>query len=299
METRSFIASDGLELFYDVFGVENPEVVLQIVHGSVEHGQRYHEFAEYLQEKGIAVYVMDQRGHGRSVKSILGELSDTDDSWSYYVKEQYQLTEIIKQDYKDAKVFILGHSMGSFVVRDYLSYYSRDVDGALISGTGSSDPITISGGKMLAKSAMKNGRHIPNEKLHNLVFGPLNKKAAKMGIDSFISRDQSVIDAYNADPACYFTITPDYAYAMTQGLGRVIRNKAYDIDTIPLMFFSGELDPVGGNNLKYVKQTVRKYLRNGNKVDLYIYDDALHEMLNETNKEEVYEDIINWINKHK
>lgn len=298
METKSFTAVDGLELVYDVYPVEEPKAVLQIIHGSVEHGLRYKHFAEFMQMNGVACYVLDQRGHGRSLKTEFGVLSDTDDSWGLFVKEQYDLTKIIKEDYKDAKVFVLGHSMGSFILRDYLSFYSRDIDGALISGTGSADPITVFGGKILIKNERKKlGYHTPSQKLTDLVFGPLNKKAQKMGIDSFISRDQKIIDLYNEDPGCGFLITVDYAKAMMDGLGRIIKSSAYDIDTIPLMIFSGEFDPVGGTNSKYVKSVARKYIKNGNDVELYIYENALHEMLNEINKQEVYDDILNWMSE--
>lgn len=297
METRSFKGFDGLDLVYDVYDVEDPKAVLQVVHGSVEHGLRYKHFAENMQANGFTVYVSDLRGHGRSLKGELGVLTDTDDSWSVYIKEQYALTEIIKESHPGEKVFILGHSMGSFIVRDYLSFFSRDVDGALLSGTGSGSWVTVQLGKLMLKSEMKKiGAHTPSQKLTDLVFEPLNKKAKKeLGIDSFISRDQEIIDKYNADPACGFLITADYAKAMIDGVGRIIRKAAYDIADIPIMIFSGEKDPVGGPNNRYIKQVTRNYLRNGNDVELYIYDDALHEMLNEINKEEVYEDIVNWM----
>lgn len=299
MVTKSFEAIDGLELVYDVFHVENPKAVLQVVHGSVEHGARYREFAKEMQSNGFAVYVMDQRGHGRSIKGEQGILSDTDDSWGLFVKEQYKLTEIIKQDYPGKKVFIMGHSMGSFIVRDYLSYYSRDIDGALLSGTGSGSWATIQLGKLMLKSEQKkNGYHTPSKKLTDLVFEPLNKKAKKtLGIDSFVSRDPEVVEKYNEDPGCGFLITVDYAKAMMDGLERIIKKSAYDIDEVPIMVFSGENDPVGGPNNKYIHQVVKNYCKNGNDVELYIYEDALHEMINEINKEEVYVDIQNWMEK--
>jgi len=296
MVTKSLKAVDGLELVYDCFDVDNPKVVLQVIHGSVEHGQRYHHFAKHMQDNGVAVYVMDQRGHGRSLIGEQGVLSNTDDSWGLFVKEQYELTKLIKSDYPDSKIVVMGHSMGSFILRDYLSFYSRDIDGAIISGTGSADPITVLGGKVLLKMEEKKiGRHTASQKLTDLVFGPLNKKAKKMGIDSFISRDQAQIDKYNNDPASGFLLTVDYAEAMMTGLGRIIKKEAYDIDEIPLMIYSGEKDPVGGTDAKYVKQVAKKYLKNGNDVELYIYKDALHEMINEINNDEVYSDVLSWI----
>lgn len=299
MNTKSFKGIDGLDIVYDRYDVENPDAVLQVIHGSVEHGLRYKHFAEFMQSKNIAVYVMDIRGHGRSLKTELGVLSDTEDSWGLIVKEQYELTKLIKEDYPNKKIVVMGHSMGSFILRDYLYFYSSDIDAAILSGTGSSDPITVMGGKLLLKKERKKlGYHTPSAKLTDLVFGPLNKKAQKMGIDSFVSRDQSVIDKYNADPACGYDITVDYAKAMIDGLGRIIKSSAYDIANIPIMLFSGEKDPVGGTNSKYVKGVAKKYAKNGNDVEMYIYDDALHEMINEINKEEVYGDVLNWIGEH-
>ncbi len=297
MDTRIMKAFDGLELYYDVFDVKDAKVAVQIVHGSIEHGVRYHPFAKALQEKGIAAYVMDQRGHGRSLRGELGVLSDKDDAWGLYVKEQYELTKQIKKDHPGIKVFMFGHSMGSFIVRDYLSYYSADVEGALLSGTGSGSQLTLTLGKMIAKRAMKKGRHIPNEKLHDLVFGQLDRIAQKLGIESFVSKDQTVIDDYAADPLCGFTINPEYAYALSYGLSKILRKEAFDIELKPILFLSGELDPVGGPNLKYVHTAANNYRKNGNQVDVFIYEDDLHEVLNGFSKEKVYQDIYDWIGK--
>lgn len=299
MITKKIIGYDGLELFYDIYQAEEPTAVLQIIHGSVEHGLRYSHFAESMAASGVSVYVMDQRGHGRSLKGIPGVLSDDDNAWELYVKEAYKLTEIIKEDLPGTKVYVMGHSMGSFILRDYLSYFSRDIEGAIISGTGSTDPITIAAAKLIVKMALrKNDKHAVSEKLDNLMFGPLNKKAQQLGLESFISRDPLVVEKYNDDPLCGFTVTIQYAQALLEGLGRINKSKAYDIDRIPLMMVSGELDPVGGNRCNYVKHVARRYQKNGNNVDIYIYYDALHEMINEINKDEVYKDILDWIMSH-
>ncbi len=299
MITKTFKGLDGLELFYDIYEAKECNSVLQIIHGSVEHGLRYSHFAESMASNGVTVYVMDLRGHGRSLKGIPGVLSDEDHPWNLYVKETYKLTEIIKADLPGKKVFVMGHSMGSFILRDYLSFYSRDIDGAIISGTGSTDKFTIAAAKIIVKMALKkHDKHSQSEKLNELMFGPLNKKARKLGLTSFISRDEAVVKKYNDDPLCGYVITIEYAGALLEGLGRINKSSAYDIDTIPLMMVSGELDPVGGNMGSFVKKVANKYLKNGNEVEMYLYEDALHEMINEINKEEVYKDILNWIGAH-
>ncbi|XMB86167.1 lysophospholipase [Mycoplasmatota bacterium WC44] len=298
MIENSFLGSDGVKIFYDKYECENPKAILQIVHGSIEHSKRYGELAEYLKENGLTVYAADLRGHGRSLNNKLNYLSDDDNGWELYIEETKTMTELIKKEYPGKKIFIMGHSMGSFVVRDYLSKHSNLVDGAILSGTGSTPPITMKIAQRIIKSEMKkHGKDAYSKKLHKLIYGGLDKKVRKYNATSFMSRDENVVKKFNEDPLCGETITIDYAKEMSKGILYVEKKKCFNnVKNIPLYIFSGEKDPVGGRNCNSVKRIHKRYMRAGlEDTTIKIYPGALHEMINEINKEEAYGDISNWI----
>ncbi len=298
MKELSFLGNDGVKIYYDKYECSEAVGVIQIIHGSIEHGKRYQHFAEFLQANGFTVYVADLRGHGRSIGKKLNYLSDNGDGWNLFVEETRTLTDIIKKENEHKKIFIFGHSMGSFVLRDYLSKYSELVDGAILSGTGSTSPIMSKILQLVIKLEIrKHGTEKYSEKLHKLIYGTLDKKAAKMGVSSFISRDEAVINKYNDDPLCGETITIDYANEMAKGVLYIESKECFKgMNDIPLLVFSGEKDPVGGTNCNFVTKIFNKYKSAGvTDATLKIYKSALHEMINETNKEEVYEDVLKWM----
>ncbi|QVK21052.1 lysophospholipase [Mycoplasmatota bacterium] len=293
----NFYGNDNTQIFYDKYERENAKAVIQIVHGSIEHGKRYKNFASFLKDNGFTVYIADLRGHGRSINKKLNYLSNEDNGWDLYVEETKRLTEIIKEENPNKKIFLMGHSMGSFIVRDYLSKYSDLIDGAILSGTGSTSPIMMKIALwMIRREKRKHGKEAYSKKLHKLIYGGLDKKAIKLGVSSFVSRDEEVIKKYNNDPLCGETITIDYANEMAKGVLYIESKASYqNINDIPLLMFSGEKDPVGGKNCHLVYKIHKKYKKVITDLTLKIYEGALHEMINETNKEEVYEDISNWI----
>lgn len=279
--------------------------VFQLVHGSVEHALRYKAFAEHLVSEGFVVYANDHRGHGKTAGEVknLSYFSDLDDGFNIAVDDLNTLNSKIRMENDNLKVFILGHSLGSFMLRKYVTQYPKSMDGMILTGTGGGQNLLLNFGLAIAARDLKRkGRRHPSEKLHKLMYGPLNNnvKNKKSEVD-FISRDQNIIDAYNADPYCGHTVTTEYALESLKGIKFCSLKKSFDLtpNDVPIYILSGQQDLVGGKNAKEVKKVAKRYQSSGAEdLELKIYKDARHEILNEINKNEVYGDIVNWVKQH-
>jgi len=297
--TEKYFVNNSLKIYYDVYKSENPKGILQVVHGAIEHGRRYKDFAKHLSNNGFTVYVIDLRGHGRSVNGKFHYLSDDNDGWNLYIEEVNKLRRIIEEEYPDKPIFLMGHSMGSFIVRDYISKH-RELSGVILSGTATTPMLTIN--SAIALTTLMNLLMDKSKKskfVHNLIFGALGKKAKKLGYESFISRDEKVVKAYKEDPLSDQLITLDYGMQFARGLKNIEKKNAFtNTPDQPIYLFSGELDPVGGKKCDGVMKVYKRFINNGKTdIEMKIYDDALHEMINELNKDEVYNDILIWLNK--
>ncbi|WP_416197509.1 MAG: hypothetical protein ACFWUA_07875 [Sporanaerobacter sp.] len=276
---------------------------VQISHGMAEHIQRYHGFAEVLVEKGFVVYGNDHRGHGKTAGSLenIGYFAD-ENGWDKVVNDMHTLTNIIKDEYENIPVFLLGHSMGSFLARTYIESFGEEIDGVILSGTGGNPGIAGSIGIKIAKKEIKEkGKKAKSEKLNNLSFGNFNKgfKPNRTEFD-WLTRDPQVVDEYIRDPYCGGVFTAGFFYDMLTGLKEIYKKENIDKipKNLPIFFISGEKDPVGANT-KGVLQAIKAYKKAGIKdISYKFYKNARHEVLNEINREEVYWDIIDWIQKY-
>ncbi|SHH15155.1 alpha/beta fold hydrolase [Clostridium grantii] len=300
---------------YRIKGIENHSIcvvswkpecnvikgVVQIVHGMAEHCMRYREFAEFLTQEGFIVYAHDHRGHGLSVSEDEEQgFLHTNDGFMKLVEETHMVTEFIKKNEKNKKIFILGHSMGSFVTRKYIQIYDKEVVGAIISGTGDSQGALGVVGKVIAKSiAGIKGKKYKSKLLDDLSFGSYNNKFKPVRTNmDWLSRDENQVDMYLKDENCGFICSAWTYVDILNGI-EMISNKKNIKKTrneLPILFISGEKDPVG-NDGKGVRKVYEKYYCEGLQVELKLFPEARHEILNETNKEEVYEYILNWIYK--
>ncbi len=282
-------------------GMREPlKCIIQIAHGMAEHAARYRGFAKYLNSIGIGVYANDHRGHGKTAGNIedVGYFAD-ESGWDIVTDDMFQLTERIRRTHPEVPVFLLGHSMGSFLVRDYISRSESSVDGAILSGTAGDPGIMGNIGIMIAKvSCMLKGSRTPNKLLDKLSFGSFNKKfkPERTKFD-WLSRDESVVDKYVGDEYCGGVFSSGFFLDLFQGIKKV--NKKENVDRIrkdfPILFFSGEDDPVG-NFSKGVMKVVKLFKKMGiEDLDYKFYKKGRHEMLNEINKDEVYADISAWI----
>lgn len=278
-----------------------PKATVQIAHGIAEHCERYEDFCGWLCKNGFAVYINDHLGHGKSVhdESELG-FFDYKDGWMKVVRDMHTIFEMSCAEYPGIPHIIFGHSMGSFLTRTYLFTYPNDFDGAIICGTAHIPRSVIRLGHALASSLAAASPKKHSAFLENTAFGTYNQyfEPARTDYD-WLTRDCDAVDKYIADPLCGFTATARLYADMMTGLLKITDKKNIDKvnKDLPVFFISGSMDPVGENG-KGVKRAYAYFRAAGVKdVELKLYPGARHELLNEINKAEVYDDVVKWIKK--
>lgn len=304
-DTFSFKDEDGLEIFVYKWSPENnkkAKAVIQIAHGMAETAARYEKLGEELTKEGYIIYANDHRGHGKTAREVdkLGDLGEN--GFLAMVDNMYQLTEIIKKENPKLPIFLLGHSMGSFLTQRYICLYGKELKGAILSGTNGNIGVMADVGRIIAKREIKRiGRSGRSEKLDKLSFGGYNRafKPNRTKFD-WLSRDEKEVDKYIENPFCGTIFTAGFFYDLLGGL-KLIANKN-EISKIPkdlpIYMFSGDKDPVGKNG-RGVLRLVKAYKKLGIKDLTYkLYTEGRHEMLNELNSDEVIKDLLLWLEDH-
>lgn len=278
------------------------KAVIQIVHGLMEHAARYERFAQSLTEAGYIVYASDLRGHGRTSKtqSELGYAGH--DSFNRMVKDLYEITQTIKTEHPNLPVIIFAHSMGSLLAQSYITKYGEEIEGLILSGTQGRQGFLPKVATLLAKLEMqKKGAKAPSKFLNELVFGQYNKAFHPARTDfDWLSRDEQEVDKYLNDPYCGGIPSVGLFYDLFRGIREM--HKVENMRRIPIDLKThliwGEKDPVG-NEGKSIYRLIKEYKRLGLKNLSYkCYKDGRHEMLNETNRAEVTNDLINWLDQN-
>lgn len=276
--------------------------ILQISHGMCEYIERYEEFIDYMTSQGILVFGNDHLGHGNSINSDddLGYFAPKN-GWKCLVNDLKFLSDMIKDKYPYVPFFILGHSMGSFLLRAYISKYGSDLTGIIISGTGGINPLAGFGEFLTTKmSKIKGSRY--RSKLFNKIFFHGFNKGIKDDLSTFawLTHDKLIVDKYTNDFKCNYIFTLNGFLNLIK-VQRLTTDKAWT-DTVPkelpILIISGDKDPVG-NWGKGVTSTYNNLVK-ANIVDitLKLYKDGRHEMLNEINRFEVFDDIEKWMNQY-
>ncbi len=304
-KTDIFKTIDNQTIFYyKWFAAENMPFkgVVQIAHGIGEHAGRYHSIAEKLQNEGFEVYANDHRNHGKSVKNedYLGYY-DGKDYFEDALNDMRQFSKIIQKEHPKNKIILLGHSMGSFLSRAYAIKFGEDLEVLILSGTGSFIKFLGAFGILSTKFFTKmNGRHKSNELLKNMFFAQFNNafKPNRTSVD-WISRDEHQVDLFEADPLRIEDFSLCVFLDVLEGTKKINEMEAFENTpkNLPIYLFSGDEDPVGEMG-KGVLKVFDNYKNAGIKdVTLKLYQNGRHEMLNEINKIEVENDLLNWLNQ--
>lgn len=279
---------------------DTPKAVIQVVHGMQEPGWRYAAFAADMTAAGYAVYAPDARGHGKTlVDGLKGKLGRG--GWESVLGATTQMTGLIRQELPGLKLFLLGHSWGSFLSQAYIQSFGDRIDGVVLSGTNGSNPL-VGPGLLIAKLVVAcKGADTKAELLHQLSLGPYNKGLhdTDTGLD-WLSRDTGVVRAYFDDPECGADF-PNGFYLEMLRLLRTIWIPAHERRIprrLPVYIFAGDSDPVGGRG-KGVKALYERYRKLGlSDLQMKLYPGGRHEMLNEINRDEVISDLRAWLESH-
>lgn len=307
MIERNFSFKDGedVEIFvykWEPDGELIPKGVVQISHGMAEHAARYARFADRLTAAGYIVYANDHRGHGKTAGKIENVGYCGEDGFNWMVKDMKELTSIIKKENPGLPVFLFGHSMGSMLSQMYIGLYGSELNGAILSGTSGKQGFILSLGIFMAKrQIVKIGVKTPSETMNKMTFASYNKEfmPARTPFD-WLSRDEKEVDKYINDQLCGGVFSAGFFYDFLRGLKEMHRVEIMEKipKSLPIYFISGEKDPVG-KNCKTIAGLIEEYKKLGIKdVSYKFYKDGRHEMLNEINRDEVMEDVTNWISIH-
>lgn len=279
----------------------NPKAIVQLSHGMQEHLGRYDDFAKELSKNGIMVIGNDHLGHGLTVKS--------DDDLGYFgegksktvVDDLHAVTEYAKKNYgKEIPIFLFGHSMGSFMARRYIMTYGSELNGAIICGTGGQPKVVLAGGRFIAfMIGLFKGQRYRSNLIKGMAFGAYNKRIPDAkSKEAWLTKVPEVIEKYEADKFCTFNFTIDGYKTLFESIAFI--QKKSNINNIPkelpIFLVAGADDPVG-NYGKGVKSVYESYKKLGVKdINIKLYETDRHEILNETDREDVYKDIVQWIN---
>ncbi len=303
--------------YYDIHGMMwIPEgdirAVVQISHGMAEHISRYDEFAGFLAERGILAVGNDHMGHGLSinsdddlgyfsipVKGVRGRKKEKYSSSALAVKDLYHVTKIVKKHYPGVPYIVMGHSMGSFLVRRYLMEYGKEADGAIIMGTGNQSKAEVIAAMTLCDIiGIIKGERYRSKSLDTIIFGMYNRRIKnEKEKNAWITSDKEMLKKYNEDEKNGFLFTINGLKALLSTVWYIKQDK--NIKKIPMdvkmLILSGREDPVGSYG-KRVEEVYNRYAEQGIKdISIKLYDDCRHELLNEKIREKVYEDIYEWI----
>ena len=304
MREREFYlpSSDGMHQLRCMEWIPDGTIkaVLQITHGMVEHIERYREFCVWMAERGIVVIGHDHLGHGKTVsnREEFGYFGSKE-GMTHVVKDIRRVTVYSKKKYPDQKLILLGHSMGSFLARKYLSVYKDGPDGFILMGTGAPPEALVSAGSLLAGSMRKlKGEMYRSPLLYKLSLGNYNAKfkPVKTPYD-WLTRDESLSKDFGEDESCQFIFTT----AAYQDFFRLILNVAKEEmagharTDAPILIISGDNDPVGDDGKGVRKVYERLHKAGVDHLEMVLYEGARHEILHEINRQEVFEDLYEWI----
>ncbi len=277
--------------------------VFQIIHGMQEHAQRYDAFARFLAENGFLVVAEDHLGHGHTAATDadLGYFGEGDIP-TILVRDVHRLKKIIQEQNPGKPYFILGHSMGSFILRKYLAMYKKGIDGAMILGT-ATKPAIVTGFGIFTCNLLKlfHGDRYYSRFITGASFGSYLKKFPNANTSSdWLTDDPEVIRAYRADKYCGFKFSINGFKAIFQMISYVCKSKNFKglSKDMPILVAAGNADPVGDYGKAPVK-VYNQFCDLGIKdVELKLYKDCRHEIITALNKDEVYNDLLDWCKKH-
>ncbi len=282
-----------------VWSISDPQAIVVIAHGMMEHADRYAAFAAELNHSRMSVYAIHHIGHGANTEFPQGHWPE--EGFKLATIRLRNLIEYIHQNNPLVPVFLFGHSMGSFISQLYMAQAPR-VKGVILSGTNGPQVMTVLGSWIANIISLSTKATQPSPFLHHMAFDPYQKPfQPNRTTCDWLSRDNEQVDLYVHDPQCGFVCTVGFYKSFMKGLNQIHQHQTMmNIPKdLPVYLMSGAKDPVGGMG-KGVAKLFHIYKKIGlHDVQMKLYPEGRHEMLNELNRSEVYRDIIDWILAHR
>lgn len=274
--------------------VRTPRATVVLVHGMCEYISRYDDFCKFLNANGYYVMGMDNRGFGNTDPDALGHgyagmFDDTVDDIMEEVEEA-------RRRFNTKRVFVIGHSYGSFLTQRFIELYPHSIDGAILCGSALQSGLPLAFGSFLANAKYNKHQNDVDGVFSKFTFEAYDKKF-KEGKNAWLNRDKEAVAVYNADPMCNFTCTVGFYKSFFDGIKLLNKERHKVPSYFNLMIASGDSDGVGGYG-KLVNKLDAAYRKKCNlEPTLYLYEDGRHEILNEINKGVVYEDFLSFLDE--
>ncbi len=296
-----FPSSTGKDIIHVMMWEPEGEVkgIVQISHGMIEHIGRYDRFAKFMTKKGFVVIGNDHLGHGETAAGVnYGYFAPKDGSF-YMVRDLRRVNCYVRKKYPKVPIFLVGHSMGSFVARRYVMVYGRELTGLILLGTGEKpDHLLKLGKKLIDFFSLFRSERVHSWTLEKLCFLKYDSHFRPLRTPSdWLSRDEDEVDAYRSDGYCQFAFTLNGYRTLFEVIAYVQKKKNIRKvpQKLPILLLSGDEDPVGSYG-RSVKAVARAYQKVGvQDVTLHLYPKARHELLHELEYQQTHEDILKWI----
>ncbi len=293
--------SDGHEIFVTTFKPAEKAIGhFHILHGMAEHSGRYEEFARMICAGGYVVSLHDHRGHGNTVTQndgLYGFFAEKD-GFNRVVQDVYEVINTVRQQTEELPLTLFGHSMGSFLARRFTQLYSDQMHAAIYCGTGATTAHHVVGHQIAKVLSRLQGPKVQSLLMNSLSFGSFNKRISNVATAfDWICSDPLEVQKYIDDPQCGFISTNQFFVDLTGGLLQIAKPQeiAKIRQDLPILFMSGSDDPVGDFG-KGVNRVAKELKKSGiENMCVYIFENMRHEILNEKNKQHVYDVVIRWL----
>lgn len=292
-------AYDGLEIsVLEITPAEKPKAVVFLAHGLCGCKERFLPFMEYLAENGVACVANDHRGHGSSIRNEEDRGDTYQGGAKAMVMDMEVIADYIYRHYQDVPVTLLGHSMGSLAARAFLKHNDTRLDGVIVCGSPSPNPMAPFGRAIINIMHKKDNGKRRSEILQKYTSKSYNRKFKHEGYQAWTCSDANVREQFANDPRCNFTITVDLAKTLMDLFKEAYSTKDWSVSkpTLPIIFMSGEDDPCMISIRKFEKAVKHIENRGYSNVQKITYPHMRHEILNEVDKQKVWEDVLVFIN---
>ena len=301
MQQCDLVASDGHTVAGYAWDIGNPRAMVQIAHGMGEHARRYDAVAQALNQAGFAVFATDHRGHGGTGRTTLGYMGG--DGWNRTLADTFEFNRMLRSRHPEVPLVLLGHSMGSMLGQQYITRYGYSIDAIALSGSpGFKNRFgRLIPGLLARFEAWRHGPDRSSALLQKMLFGGSNKAFDGPGATGFewLSRDPAEVKKYVDDPECGFVLTTGSLVdlfagaAMTQSPACLAKIPT----TLPVYVFAGADDPVHGGQQDINRMLDAYRSCRLSRLEHRWYPGGRHEMFNETNRDEVIADLVQWLHR--